>query len=190
MASNINSTDIDPEFPIAGQDNDSQGFRDNFNTIKNSLATAKTEITDLQDSSAKLNATNDFNGNIISEAEFKANTETVYSDDISGSQNVSFANGSYQIFAIGGGLTLTFSDWPATNKLAKIRLELKRSGSSGGPYTVNFASSGGGTVKTDANVAWSGDSISIAADDDSTFIDFWTTDSGLVVYAHYVGKFS
>lgn len=188
MASNINSTDIDPEFPIAGQDNDSQGFRDNFNTIKNSLATAKTEITDLQDTSAKLNATNDFNGNIISEAEFKANTQTVYSDDISGSQNVSFTNGSYQIFSVSGDLTLTFADWPATNKYAKIRLELKRS--TGGPHTISFAASGGGTIKTDGNAAWTGDTISIPDDSDSTFVDFWTTDSGLVVFAQYVGKFS
>ena len=48
MASNINSDAIDALYPVAGQDNDSQGFRDNFSTIKNSLATAKTEITTLQ----------------------------------------------------------------------------------------------------------------------------------------------
>ena len=34
MASNINSDAIDKDYPVAGQDNDSQGFRDNFNTIK------------------------------------------------------------------------------------------------------------------------------------------------------------
>ena len=32
MASNIDATSIDATFPIAGQDNDSQGFRNNFNT--------------------------------------------------------------------------------------------------------------------------------------------------------------
>ena len=55
--SSINSTDIDAEYPVAGQDNDSQGFRDNFTTIKNSLATAKSEITTLESTTAKLNIT-------------------------------------------------------------------------------------------------------------------------------------
>ena len=34
MASNIDNTSIDATYPIAGQDNDSQGFRDNFTVIK------------------------------------------------------------------------------------------------------------------------------------------------------------
>ena len=37
MASNINTTSIDADYPIAGQDNNSQGFRDNFGTIKNNF---------------------------------------------------------------------------------------------------------------------------------------------------------
>jgi hypothetical protein len=48
MASLINPSNIDITYPIAGQDNDTQGFRDNFNNIKNNLTTAKTEISDLQ----------------------------------------------------------------------------------------------------------------------------------------------
>ncbi len=30
MASNITTTNLDENFPVAGRDNDSQGFRDNF----------------------------------------------------------------------------------------------------------------------------------------------------------------
>lgn len=48
MASTINPNNIDILYPIAGQDNDTQGFRDNFRNIKNNLLTAKNEITDLQ----------------------------------------------------------------------------------------------------------------------------------------------
>ena len=48
MASNINPLNIDGTFPIAGQDNASQGFRDNFTNIRNNLGYAKTEIEDLQ----------------------------------------------------------------------------------------------------------------------------------------------
>ena len=48
MASKINPTNIDITYPIAGQDNDTQGFRDNFSTIKNNFLVAQTEISALQ----------------------------------------------------------------------------------------------------------------------------------------------
>ena len=77
MASNIISTTINENFPIAGQDNDSQGFRDNFNVIKTSLSTANTEITAIQNTASFLNTTSDYNGNIIREADFLATTHNV-----------------------------------------------------------------------------------------------------------------
>jgi len=49
--SNIDTSNIDQNFPIAGIDNDSQGFRDNYTLIVNQLDTAKSEITALEDAS-------------------------------------------------------------------------------------------------------------------------------------------
>jgi hypothetical protein len=46
--SNINTNSIDTNFPVPGVNNSSQGFRDNFASIKNNLSTASYEITDLQ----------------------------------------------------------------------------------------------------------------------------------------------
>ena len=34
MTSNINPTNIDSDYPIAGQDNDSQGFRDHLAVLE------------------------------------------------------------------------------------------------------------------------------------------------------------
>jgi hypothetical protein len=48
MASNINPANLDINFPIAGQDNDTQTFRDNFSATRNNFLTAKTEISALQ----------------------------------------------------------------------------------------------------------------------------------------------
>jgi Chaperone of endosialidase len=48
MASNINPTDIDITYPIAGQDNDTQGFRNNFTNIQSNFNIAASEITALQ----------------------------------------------------------------------------------------------------------------------------------------------
>lgn len=48
MASNINPNNINGTYPVAGQDNDSQGFRDNFTNIRTNLNYAKVELEDLQ----------------------------------------------------------------------------------------------------------------------------------------------
>ena len=52
MSSNINPNNIDGTYPIAGQDNNSQGFRDNFTQTKVNFQYAADEINDLQDLSA------------------------------------------------------------------------------------------------------------------------------------------
>ena len=46
--SNINPQNIDGTFPIAGQDNNSQGFRDNFTNTINNFTFSAAELTDLQ----------------------------------------------------------------------------------------------------------------------------------------------
>ena len=48
MASNINPNNIDATFPVAGQDNDTQGFRNNYLGIQTNFTTASQEITALQ----------------------------------------------------------------------------------------------------------------------------------------------
>jgi hypothetical protein len=48
MASQINTNNIDITYPIAGQDNDTQGFRTNFTNIQNNFITAANEISALQ----------------------------------------------------------------------------------------------------------------------------------------------
>ena len=188
MASEINSVDINEAYPVAGQDNDSQGFRDNFRLIKNGLATASTEITNLQTNTAKLDETNDFNGNIISEAKFIKNTEEVYvSDEIQSSQDISWENGHYQIITVGANVTLTLTGWPTSGVLGKMRLLLKRDTEI---RSVTFGVSGGGTLKV--NSAWPSSSatISINGQTDPTIIDFWTSDGGLTVYGQFFDVFN
>ena len=48
MTSQINPNNIDGTYPVAGQPNNTQGFRDNFTAIKTNFQTAATEITDLE----------------------------------------------------------------------------------------------------------------------------------------------
>ena len=64
MASNINPNNINGNYPVAGQDNDSQGFRDNFTNISNNFSFAATEITDLQNRMTNVQSTVATNGNV------------------------------------------------------------------------------------------------------------------------------
>ena len=194
MASNINSDAIDALYPVAGQDNDSQGFRDNFSTIKNSLATAKTEITTLQNDTAKKNADNDFNGNKIQEANLISTTEQTYATgELTASQNISFENGHYQIVTVGGDITITLTDWAVTGKLCKLRLEIKSDGT-GRQLTINVGS--GGSLKLDKGFLLSDSTVqgqmtnpfSLGAVE-TYIVDFWTHNGGLTVYAKLAGEF-
>jgi hypothetical protein len=127
MSSNINYLSINEQFPVAGQDNDTQVFRDNFDTIKSSLNTAKTEITDLINNTAKLNEDNDFEGNVISNA--KINDARYLKFDggvISGlitEVGIEYSNGVYQVFTFGIDSGFTFNGFSETD-FTKISLEL------------------------------------------------------------------
>ena len=194
MASNINSDAIDALYPVAGQDNDSQGFRDNFSTIKNSLATAKTEITTLQNDTAKKNADNDFNGNKIQEANLISTTEQTYATgELTASQNISFENGHYQIVTVGGDITITLTDWAASGKLCKLRLEVKSDGT-GRQHTINVGS--GGSLKLDKGFLLSDSTVQGQMTNpfnlggvETYMMDFWTHNGGLTVYAKLAGEF-
>lgn len=132
MASNINPMNINGAFPIAGQDNDSQGFRDNFTNIRTNLTFTKSEIEDLQAKvvlksplSGATTVNNDFAGTQMTGAHTKGFTET-YVDQLqkSGSTTVSFNTADMQKITTNGPLTIVLADWPNTGLYAKMRVWL------------------------------------------------------------------
>ena len=72
--SNINTNGINSSYPVPGVNNSTQGFRDNFSSIKTNLNTAYEELSDLQDKvivKSALNSTalnNDMANTLISNA--------------------------------------------------------------------------------------------------------------------------
>lgn len=196
MATTISTSNIetiDELYPVAGQDNDTQGFRDNFDAIKTALEEAAADIIALDTSTAKTNDANDFNGNNITEANFIATTEEVTNIGPldSGIPEVLWSNGLYQIISIGADITLSLTGWPATGKMGKFRMALISDNSSSTTnFDVTFSAKGGGTLKK--NSAWptGNNTITVTSPTDPIFIDFWTTDSGTTVYAEYKGIFS
>ena len=131
MASKINFNNINGDYPIAGQDNDSQGFRDNFTNIKNNLRFASEELTDLQNKvllkSALLGSSlqNDLNYTVLVRPKLKA-TAQEFRDlgTATGSLGVSFLDAELQKVTTGGPLTVALTDFPPTGTYGKMRLWL------------------------------------------------------------------
>ena len=125
MASSIVPGNIDGTFPVAGQDNSSQGFRDNFTASKNNFTNAKSEIEALQTYRASLNASNDFADNIISRAVLKDTAMTVYAHGTTGGAiALNHENGHYQTITSNAAITLSFTNFPATTTLGRIILDI------------------------------------------------------------------
>ena len=129
--SSINPNNINGSYPIAGQDNDSQGFRDNFTNVKNNLTFAKTEIEDLQNNAilktglAGTTLNNDMNYAQIKGAQLLRTVETIKDWATQTSVEISFADGHYQKVTTGGPFTISaFTNWPTSGLYAKLRLEI------------------------------------------------------------------
>jgi len=131
MASAITTTNIDTAYPVAGQDNDSQGFRDNFTNLKTALDVAKTEITDLEAKAVLKSAlsgdslSNDGAGAVLEDFELKDMSATrVAKGTTSGTVTCDYEDGSYVTVTTSGSITLAFSNFPAAGKLGTIRVEI------------------------------------------------------------------
>jgi hypothetical protein len=189
MTSAINTSNIDGSYPVAGQDNNSQGFRDNFTNIKVGLGVAKSEITGLQLNTAKLNADNNFNGNSVSNAEYNKFYGSVRNaGQINSNTNVDLSSGPLQIFTFTGDFALNFINWPDSDLYAQIRLHLKSDTVSN--RTVTFSTQAGGSLHYNSDAGTFPSPFILNADGKHYVIDAWTYDGGTNVYIKYVGKFS
>lgn len=131
MTSSINPNNIDGTFPVAAQDNDSQGFRDNFTNTKNNLTEAKTEIEDLQSKVVLKSALtgesldNDGGAALMHNFELRDMSETrVAKGSVTGTSTFNYSEGPYQTITSSGSLTFAFSNFPASGKLGRICVEV------------------------------------------------------------------
>lgn len=144
MASNINPNNIDGTYPVAGQDNDSQGFRDNFTNIKTNFQYAEDEITDLQNNAilkgalAGTTLNNNFDGSLIYNYQSQDVSETVTSlGTTSGSVTVNYAAGPVQTVTTSGNISFALSNWPAAGLSGSLKLIVTVASST---HTLTFPS--------------------------------------------------
>ena len=130
--SNINTSNINANFPVAGQDNSSQGFHDNYNQIVIALNTTKAEITELQTKSllkvelADTTLSNDMQEGEITNALLK---NPGYTALLSAANTINVAAATYHKVATqtvdNTSTTITVSDtWPTTEIYSKIVVEV------------------------------------------------------------------
>jgi uncharacterized surface protein with fasciclin (FAS1) repeats len=118
MTSNINPNNINGAYPVAGQDNNSQGFRDNFTNTSTNFQYAADEITDLQNNAvlkaalAGQTLNNNMNGSILSNAQLQNMSSTVVDlGTLAGTVTINYALGSYQTVTTNGPISLAFSNF-------------------------------------------------------------------------------
>jgi hypothetical protein len=194
VTSNINFAAINENFPVAGQDNDTQVFRDNFDTIKSNFSAAKTEIEDLQDNSARLDQSNDFNYNIVTALTLQ--DAYLYKRDYGSSivaltQEISFKQAMYHIIKFAGNCSLSFIEFPTADvdafgfgKIGKATLELYSDSAS--TRTITFTTTGTTVIKKSPGFPGT---LTVSSATNPVIIEVWQHSTD-VIFLNYVGSFS
>lgn len=198
--SNINFSEILTDYPVAGQDNDSQGFRDNFSAIYNAFEVAKAEIGLLQTNSV-LKATidgendpvvNDLNGSSIVDGYHNNFHGTSYTNTVSGPTAIDVRSGSLQNFIISNNIQFNFTNWPASGYFGKVTIHLSNA-SEVNLYSATFTQSAG-TIRYDGEfptpLQVSLKPVGEGAVGEYDVVEAWTYTGGSTVFLKYLGKFT
>ena len=158
---------INTIYPVSGIDNDSQGFRDNFTSIKEALNSANDDITNLQLYGVTTTGANDFGQNLIKQAQLQNCSIYVFDDSavpVTGDVVIDYRNGSYQKISLAAGThNISVSNWPGTNKSGFLTLSVTTSTE----YSTYVNFTGGSVI----NLSAEEQPILISQDGDPTIFD-------------------
>lgn len=193
--SNINFSTIDTTYPVAGQDNNSQGFRDNFSAISQALATAKTEIGALQTRTVLVadlsTGTDTVTNNLQGSSLVNGTTNRLYAiasnnDNVVETADIDLSNGILQICTLTGHTNFTFVNWPDNLPellYGSIRIHLL--GDSEGEWIPTFETENGGNVVFETNFP---DPFTVSTTGKHQVIEAWTYNA-TTVFVRYIGEF-
>lgn len=188
MSSLINPSNIDGSYPVAGQDNNSQGFRDNFTNIKVNFQYAEDEINDLQQNvllkSALTGSTldNNMNDNTIYAVNLNdVSTTRIVNTATTGTVPINFAAGGYQtVGTTTGNVTLSFSNFPVGGYYGTVIVAVVIGNAN---HTLTFPASV--TQGTTGIQGLSGSPAVITFPSAGTYVfSFSTSDGGSTVYVN------
>jgi hypothetical protein len=131
MTSAINPNNINGAYPVAGQDNNSQGFRDNFTNTVTNFQFAADEISDLQSKAVLKQALtgtvldNNMLGSPLSNALLSNMADAVLAlGTVSGTTVINYALASYQTLTTNGAVSLSFTNLPASGAAASVIVQV------------------------------------------------------------------
>ena len=197
MTSNINPNNINGAYPVAGQDNNSQGFRDNFTNTKTNFAYAAAEITDLENKAilkAALTGTtlnNNMNGSILSNFQGQNISGTVVSlGTINGDVTIDYSAGPYQTVTTGGTISLAFTNFTPAGTEDCVLVEITVTNTA---YTVQLPSAVGYGASATSLLGIEGLTVgspsTIAFSSTGTYIfQFITTDNGTTIFINDISR--
>jgi hypothetical protein len=193
MSSNINPNNIDGTYPIAGQDNNSQGFRDNFTQTKVNFQYAADEITALQDN-AILKApltqggtvTNNMGGTLLYDATMQDFAATrVDLGSVSGTCTINYASGHYQTVTISSGITLAFTNFPAATASISSRqgwVTVAVTATAGNSMTLPAAVGSGASAASIQGIQGISGQVITFKESGTYEFEFHTFDGGSTIY--------
>jgi hypothetical protein len=135
MTSSINPNNIDGTYPVAGQDNNSQGFRDNFTATKTNFTYASSEITDLQNKAVLKSAltgttlNNNMGGSLLIDAQLQDMSETrvaLGTVTTGNTATVDYSAGPYYTFNTSGSagtISLAFTNFSSSGTTSRARVQ-------------------------------------------------------------------
>lgn len=179
---------IDETYPIAGQDNNTQGFRNNFSNIKDGLIATGSELQTLSNVAARTDVDNNFLAGKISSPKvvnFRGIVQTTSTD----TPTIDVSSADYFRIEVKNDVTITLGGWPnisGTPLFRKVTLEFFGNGTT---HEILFASNNPYT--------------SVYVDDDSKFgpleipasaytktiVEAWVNKQDEPTYLKWVGVF-
>jgi len=187
MASNINPNNIDGTYPIAGQDNNSQGFRDNFTNTKLNFTYAAQEINNLQSAGVfktALSGTtldNNMADNLIYAATIQDFAATrVALGTVSGTCTVNYAAGHYQTVTISSSITVAFSNFPASGNQGWVILRV--TATAGDTMTLPAAVGTGNSAASVLGIQGIASNVITFKESGTYEFQFHTDDGGSSIY--------
>lgn len=184
------SNNINVLYPIPGVDNDTQGFRDNFASIKNALQSAAAELSYLELNAVKLDANrNDYNytGDIFRGVLRATGVAGTTRDNIANAESISFREeGGYHKISIDGSAFLTVVDWPPLNNIySTVRFEILNANTTTG--SVNFTQ-GSNILKKEAGLVLPHELSNNP--EVSHIFELSTADGGNTVFIKFIGTYT
>ena len=198
-SNNINTGGIDTTYPVAGQDNDSQGFRDNFSNIKQALDDTKVAVQTLETTSPtglSADATqgiNNFNDKTISKAILKDTAWAAPSaETIAGETTVDYQSGHYRRLILTTEKpdtnTVVVTNWSPSESMGHMMLEVRSNNAN--QKKLAFSSPSGDILTDSNNLDLSAGYFDMTSTSQAKYVfEIWSPDQGANIFVYYVGKF-